>query len=293
VERDNLADMSVLRILIVDGNTRDTNARHIACGGMATGEFYAQVLRRLCREVATEIVHPADHARTPHKAIADFDGLVWTGSALNAYWPTPEVRSHIELARKAIQTSTPMFGSCWGLQITAIAAGGAVAPARNGREIGIARDIELTEAGMAHAMFSGKPARFDAIAVHRDEVVTRPAAMSVLAANAHSPVQAAEIAVGGGFWGTQYHPEYDLCEIAIVIRRYGDRLLQDGTFPSAAERDQTVNELSELGRDPGRSDLAAKYRVGPSVLDSGIHRREILNWLTLKVAPAASARARG
>jgi GMP synthase (glutamine-hydrolysing) len=283
----------VLRILIVDGNTRDTNALHVACGGAATGDFYAGVLRELSREVTTEIIHPADHARRLHSAVADYDGLVWTGSALNAYRPIPEVRSQVELARQVLGTSTPIFGSCWGLQITAIAAGGEVAPARNGREMGIARDIELTAEGRAHPMFSGKPARFDAIAVHADEIVTRPAAMRVLAANAHSPVQAAEIALGGGFWGTQYHPEYDLTEIAIVMRRYGDRLLGDGTFPSAAARDQTVSELSELGRDPARSDLAAKHRVGAAVLDAGIHCREILNWLTLRVAPAASARTRG
>jgi GMP synthase (glutamine-hydrolysing) len=167
-----------------------------------------------------------------------------------------------------------------------------VAPARNGREIGIARDIELTGEGHGHPMFSGKPARFNAIAVHADEVVTRPAAMRVLAANAHSPVQAAEIALGGGFWGTQYHPEYDLTEIAIVMRRYGDRLLEDGIFLSAAARDRTVSELSELGRDPDRSDLATKHRVDATVLDADIHRREIRNWLIDKVAPAASARAR-
>ena len=283
----------MLRILIVDGNTRDTNARHIACGGAATGDFYARVLRELSREVTTEIIHPADHARRLHSAVADYDGLVWTGSALNAYRPIPEVRSQVELARQVLGTWTPIFGSCWGLQITAIAAGGEVAPARNGREMGIARDIELTAEGRSHPMFSGKPARFDAIAVHADEVVTRPAAMRVLAANAHSPVQAAEIALGGGFWGTQYHPEYDLTEIAIVMRRYGDRLLADGTFPSAALRDQTVSELSELGRDPARSDLAAKHGVGAAVLDAGIHCREILNWLTLRVAPAAAARTRG
>src|SRR6185437_15882868 len=273
----------MLRILIVDGNTKDTNARHIACGGAATGDFYAAVLRKLSREVTTDIIHPADNPRLLHSAVADYDGLVWTGSALNAYRPIPEVRSQVELARQVLATSTPIFGSCWGLQITAIAAGGEVAPSRNGREIGVARDIELTDDGRAHPMFSGKPARFDAVAVHADEVVTRPAAMRVLAANAHSPVQAAEIALGGGFWGTQYHPEYSLTEVAIVMRRYGDRLLEDGTFPSAAARDQTVSELSELGRDHARSDLAAKHRVGDTVLDAGIHCREIHNWLTLRV----------
>lgn len=282
----------MLRILVVDGNTRETNVRHIACGGAATGDQYAQVLRKIFPELVTEIIHPADHASTTHTAVADFDGLVWTGSALNAYRLTPEVRSQVELARRSLETATPIFGSCWGLQITAIAAGGVVAPSRNGREIVVARDIELTEAGRAHPMFSGKPARFDAVAVHVDEIVTRPAAMRVLATNAHSPVQAAEIALGGGFWGTQYHPEYGLLDISVVMRRYGDRLLEDGTFPSAAARDQAINELSELGRDPTRSDLAAKYRLGASVLDAEIHRREIRNWLTLKVAPTASARTR-
>ena len=283
----------MLRILIVDGNTREVNARHIAFGGAATGDFYARVLRDISLEVSTEIVHPADHTGRMHVRLADFDGLIWTGSALNAYRPIPEVRSQIELARHALTTSIPTFGSCWGLQVTAIAAGGVVAPSRNGREIVVARDIELTETGLTHPMFRGKPPRFDAIAVHADEIVTRPAAMHVLASNAHSPVQAAEIALGGGFWGTQYHPEYDLQEIAVVMRRYGDRLVRDGTFPSAAAREQATSELSELGRDPARSDLAAKYGVGASVLDPAIRYREILNWLTIRVAPAAATRARG
>lgn len=282
----------MLRILVIDGNTRDVNARHIACGGLATGDFYARVLRRIFPDLTTEIVHPADGASTTHAALADFDGLIWTGSALNAYNPVPQVRSQIDLARKAFLTSVPMFGSCWGLQVAAIAAGGEVGRAHNGREIVIARDIELTQAGRNHPMFAGKPPRFDAIAVHGDEIVKRPATMRVLAANAHSPVQAAEITLGGGFWGTQYHPEYDLQEIAVVMRRYGDRLVQDGTFPSAAARDQATSELSELGRDPARSDLAVKYRVGPSVLDPAIRYREILNWLTTRVAPLAAARAR-
>lgn len=283
----------MLRILIIDGNTRDTNARHIACGGAATGDYYAQVLRQVWPDVSTDIIHPAARGSTLYSGLADFDGLIWTGSALHAYRFEPEVRSQIALARLAFETKVPMFGSCWGLQVATIAAGGEVGPARNGREIGIARGIELTAEGRAHPMFSGKPARFDAITVHRDEVVIRPAAMRVLAGNAHSPVQAAEITLGGGFWGTQYHPEYDLQEIAVVMRRYGDLLLEDITFGSPAARNRTISELSELGRDPGRGDLANRYRVGADVLDAGIHRREIHNWLTLKVIPAASARARG
>ena len=161
----------MLRILIVDGNTLETNTRHIACGGAATGENYAGVLRKIYPELDIEIIQPADHAGRIQVPISEFDGVVWTGSALNAWRLTPEVRSQVELARQALETSIPIFGSCWGLQITAIAAGGVVAPSRNGREIVVARDIELTDAGRGHPMFSGKTTRFDAVAVHADEVV--------------------------------------------------------------------------------------------------------------------------
>jgi GMP synthase (glutamine-hydrolysing) len=281
-----------MRLLVVDGNTQATNALHHACGGReTTAAFYAGVLRELDPDVVIDEIHPADDGLVI--GLGAYDGIVWTGSALNAWLDEPPVRRQIELMRAAFTTEVPVFGSCWGLQVATVAAGGAILPARNGRELGVAREITLGNAGRPHPMFAGKPTRFDAIAVHGDEVAGRPATMTVLAGNEHSSVQAAEIARGGGFWGTQYHPEYDLHEIATVMLRYGDRLLDDATFPDAAARDATVAELRALHQDPSRTDLAQRHGIGETVLDAPTRRREIGNWLDFLVRPAMSRRARG
>ena len=59
----------------------------------------------------------------------------------------PEVTRQIDLVRAALATGTPMFGSCWGLQVITAAAGGSVRKNPKGREIGFGRGIRLTEAG--------------------------------------------------------------------------------------------------------------------------------------------------
>lgn len=283
----------MLRILIIDGNPSWVNEKHIACGGLATGDFYAQALRKIYPDLTTDIIHPADSASPMTVGLEDFDGLIWTGSALHAYRFEREVRSQVELARQAFKTEVPVFGSCWGLQVTVTAAGGQVATCRNGRELPLAREISLTEAGLTHPMFTGKPPRFDALASHTDELLFWPREkMRVLASNAHSAVQAMDIPLGGGFWGTQYHPEYDFYQVAVVMRRYGAQLLDDMTYESPGKVNRIIDELTEVHEGSQRPELLKRYNF-PTILDAGIRSRELLNWLTLKVAPTASARTRG
>ena len=73
----------------------------------------------------------------------------------------PEVAKQIDLTRRAYRAQVPSFGSCWAAQIAVVAAGGQVQPNPNGREMGIARKIELTPAGRAHPMYEGKASVFD------------------------------------------------------------------------------------------------------------------------------------
>src|SRR3974390_3352541 len=76
----------------------------------------------------------------------------------------------------------------------------------HGRDFGFARRIELGEAGRRHPMFTGKPAVFEAITVHRDDIESLPA-HSVALANNDMGLQALELRHGRGiFWGVQYHP---------------------------------------------------------------------------------------
>src|SRR4029078_526096 len=145
----------------------------------------------------------------------------------------PEVMRQIELVRAALKTGTPIFGSCWGIQIITAAAGGSVRKNPKGREIGFGRGIRLTEAGRKHPMYVGKLDVFNAPTVHLDEVEALPAGSAllsrtaldeveavppgaaVLATNAMSDVQSVEIKYNGTVaWGVQYHPEYPLRELA-------------------------------------------------------------------------------
>src|SRR5258706_5518169 len=117
-----------LRLLVVDGNTQEADDRHVSFGGTRTGERYARVLKSLGNDIKCAVVHPAHGGGANMPAslqVKNYDGVAWTGSALNIYNDNPAVRSQIELSRAVFEAGVPQFGSCWGLQVAAVAAGGA------------------------------------------------------------------------------------------------------------------------------------------------------------------------
>ncbi len=278
--------MSQPRILVIDGNRAVTREAQVAAGGQPSGEGYAQVLQRLSR-VSCDIVRPADGEVRWARGVglADYDGAVITGSALNIYDGGAHIERQIELARAVFARALPFFGSCWGLQVAVAAAGGRVRPNPLGREFGFARRIELSATGRQHPMFAGKPHVFEAVTVHRDDVDQLPAGTQVLASN-EMGVQALELRLGAGtIWAVQYHPEYSYAEIAATTLRYADALLGEALFQNRAELEQFVAELRELMRDPHHRRLAWKHGLGPAMQDETLKLAELRNWLELQVTP--------
>src|SRR5262249_58046625 len=96
----------------------------------------------------------------------------------------PEIQRQIDLVRTVLAAGTPVFGSCWGLQLLMVAAGGSVRRNPKGREVGFGRAIRLTTAGREHPMFAGKGDSFEAVTVHLDEVETLAPGTSALPLNA-------------------------------------------------------------------------------------------------------------
>ena len=96
-----------------------------------------------------DIALPADEgANLPDPAgLAAYDGIVLTGSHLNIYDATPEIRRQVDLMRAVYASRTPAFGSCWGLQVAAVAAGGDVRLNPAGWEVGIARRLDPDRGG--------------------------------------------------------------------------------------------------------------------------------------------------
>src|SRR5436853_1790351 len=184
------------RLLVVEGNTAEMRGKQVDAGGRVMSEGYADLLRHLLPQAVVDICYPADPgANLPIGGLDGYDGVAITGSALNVYGGGPEIERQIELAREVLRAKTPLFGSCWGLQVVTVAAGGVVRANPKGREIGIARRIALTPAGRDHPMYAGKASVFDAVTVHLDEVETLAPGTTVLASNAQSYVQSVAIRV--------------------------------------------------------------------------------------------------
>ena len=278
--------MPAPRLLVIEGNTADGRALVKAAGGDAPSEGYANLLRDFLPQANVDICYPADPgANLPDACgLEGYDGVVITGSALHVYDRGPHIDPQIELARAVFDSSTPLFGSCWGLQVITTAAGGSVRRNPKGREIGFGRRIRLTSPGRGHPIFAGKDEVFDAVTIHLDEVETLAPNMHVLALNAFSAVQAAEVTVNGcTAWGVQYHPEYSLGEVAATVRRYGQILVDDGFFASLDALESYAQDLSALGADGTRRDIAWRLDIGRELLVEQERMREIANWVALQV----------
>ncbi len=284
-----------MRLLVVEGNPSPARESLITAGGVPGGRLYAEVLSGLTPDVAIDVIHPADAEPrlSPGTTLADYDGVVVSGSRLHVYDDTPAVGRQIALVRAALEAGVPMLGSCWGAQVATVAAGGRVAKSPRGREIGFARKIALTPAGRGSPLYDGKAAVFDSLAVHYDEITQVPAGAVVLAANGHAAVQALAFTWrGGGFFGVQYHPEFDLRHVARLVVNGTPAMLEQGFFADAAAARAYAATLETLHADPARRDLAWRLGIDDDVLDAGYRRLEIRNWVERVVRPMMAARRR-
>jgi GMP synthase (glutamine-hydrolysing) len=288
--------MPAPRLLVIEGNSPQTMREHIDAGGIAASEGYAALLRELLPQAHVDICYPADPSASlpPTQALEGYDGIAITGSGLHVYNGGAEVVRQIELVRAAFDAGTPIFGSCWGLQVITVAAGGSVRKNPHGREIGFGRGIRLTDAGRKHPMYVGKNEVFNAPTVHLDEVETVAPGTTLLASNAMSQVQSAEIRRGRSVaWAVQYHPEYPLRELAVIVRRIGTRLIGEGFFADAREMRDFAGDLDALDRDPSSKRLAWRHGVSSNVLDKRLRTGEIANWIEFQVLPTRAKRGRG
>ncbi|HEX3441879.1 MAG TPA: type 1 glutamine amidotransferase, partial [Pseudolabrys sp.] len=191
-------------------------------------------------------------------------------------------------------SGTPIFGSCWGLQLLMTAAGGSVRRNPKGREIGFGRGIRLTESGRKHPMYAGKLDVFNAPTVHLDEVEVLAPGSTVLASNAVSEIQSVEVKTPGSTaWAVQYHPEYPLREIATIVRRIGTRLISEGFFLDAADINEFAGELDALDKNPDDKRLAWRHGISKNVLDKKLRVSEVANWIEFQVLPMRVKRGRG
>lgn len=281
------------RILIFDGAPARSQQVIATHGGQTNTEMFERALSLHGVGLEYSSLNVADGERLPQGVgLADFDGIVITGSPFSVYKARPEVTRQIELAREAFGTGVPMYGSCWGLQLMTAGLGGVVRRNPEGREIGIARNIAPNDAGSGHFLFSGKARAFDALCTHEDDVETLPPDAVALASNSVSPVQAIDISRRAShFVGVQYHPEHTFATTAAIIEAREERLVAEGFAQSIDGLRTVIADLRTLGSEPGRRDVAWRIGVDKQVLDPRLRTAELGNWLRARVLPRRAERA--
>ena len=270
---------SALRILIVNCYPRASRENFDRSDVGHPHDLFRAFLAGEAPNATTELAFIADpdFALPAGATIDDFDAFMWTGSDLTAYHvDDPRVAPQLALARELLDARKPCWGSCWGIQLASLVAGGEVAVNPRGREWGIARGIHLTPDAVSSPMHEGKPSSFDAFIMHLDEVTQLPSATALLATNDHTRVQAAVI---GTFWATQYHPEYDLLEMGRLIAARATALVREGFFPDEAAVGRYAAAMKELAARPDAAELRTELGVGDDLIDPQIRQVELRNWL--------------
>lgn len=255
-------------------------------GLQSTAGIYAKSIHAHFSELEIDILCAADEggALPTGRALHDYDAMVISGSSLHAYNREPEVTRQLDTLHAVSEIGLPILGSCWGLQIAAVAAGGEVIHNPRGREVGIARKVVRNEAGKRHAFLSKRPDSFDAPCIHYDEVSRLPANATLLASNAHSKVQAAIIPLRKSeIWAVQYHPEFDLPHLGQLYRLYEADMLAQGFFKSPEDLADFADKLSQLSDQPAPMDLAWQLGVDHDILNPVARRSEILAFIEHRV----------
>ncbi len=280
---------NALKICILNGYPRASRDNFDLAGVGHPHDFFIDFLKRYVPQSIVDVLYVADAATSLPTGIglASYDGYIWTGSDLTIYHEDDDrVIRQIELAREIYRVGIPSYGSCWGIQMAAVAAGGEVAKNPKGREWGVARRITLTADGRRSSLLKGKPDVYDGFIMHLDEVTRLPSGATVLATNEHTRVQALEVRHAEGlFWANQYHPEYNLQEMARLIAARAEPLVAEGFFDDTAQVGRHVSDMQALYDRPDSSELREKLAIGDDILKADIREQEMRNWLDFLVLP--------
>ena len=240
--------MSILKLLIVEGNTKEENSNFNKAGCVPQSENFKQHVKMFEPNCEINIVEPGDDSAIS-KIIASlkkYDGIILTGSTLRIDDFSNEIKKHIDFVKTCFKHEKKIFAACWGLQITVNAAGGKCRVAPSGPHVGIAYDIELTNEGKKHKLYSSKPHKFTTPAFNYDEVEIPPNNAVVLASNKINKFEALHFTVGNSeIWGLQYHPEIPYDYMIKLIKHRSKKLINNKSFKNETEINQHISLIEK------------------------------------------------
>jgi len=238
--------MNNLKLLIVEGNTKEENINFNKAGCVPQSENFKHHIQKIEAGSEIDIVEPLNDNSISKiiSSLKKYDGIVLTGSTLRILDTSKEVKKHIEFAKACFKHDKKFFAACWGLQITVTAAGGKCRVAPEGVHVGIAYDIELTNEGKKHKLYSSKPHKFTTPAFNYDEVETPPNNAVLLASNKINKFEALHFTVGKSeIWGLQYHPEIPYDYMIKLIKHRSQALIEKNVFKNKNEINKHIDSI--------------------------------------------------
>jgi len=143
------------------------------------------------------------------------------------------------LVRRWIDEGRPLFGSCWGHHLLAVALGGSVVTDEASEEVGTF-DIHLTPAGAADSLLVDMPSRFKGQLGHHDRIERLPEGAIELAFSDRCRNQMLRL-VDRPVYGTQFHPEMTDGDLRERLGMYSDEYLQPHETESSTSAAPSVS----------------------------------------------------
>ncbi len=230
--------MSDSNILIIEGNNTKDSEVFIKAAGSTAADNLKDLILNLQTNSNIKIINPTNYKETNEalQNINNFDGIIFTGGAMRINDMTDEIKKHINFATNCFKHNKKILAICWGLQICSVAAGGKVAPAKNGAHIGIASDVKINNEGKDNLIYRNKKNVFTTPAFNFDEVVEIPDGATLLASDKVNKVMGIYFKVGGSeIWGLQYHPDYKYQQMISLSNARKDSLLNNKVFNNENE----------------------------------------------------------
>ena len=201
-----------LNVLIVEGNNPKDSEIFVRAAKASCSENLKNVILKLEPSLNVTIINPVNDNET-NKALKNmnhYNGIIFSGGAMRLNDMTDEIKKHINFASKCFKHNNKILAICWGLQVCSTAAGGKVAPGKNGAHIGIATEVEINEDGKKNPIYKNKKIKFNTPAFNFDEVCELPEGATLLASDKVNNIMGAYFkSANSEVWGLQYHPDYE------------------------------------------------------------------------------------
>tara|TARA_B100000767_G_scaffold204428_1_gene191269 strand:- start:37 stop:831 length:795 start_codon:yes stop_codon:yes gene_type:complete len=240
--------MKNINILVVEGNIPEDTEVFVRAAGASASDNIKNLVLKLDPSSNIKIINPDRDEETTEalENMTNYDGIIFTGGAMRLNDMNDIIKKHINFASNCFRYDNKILAICWGLQVCSTAAGGEVAPGKNGAHIGIASDVEIHEEGMKNLIYKNKKIKFNTPAYNFDEVCKIPNGATLLSSDKVNKVMGLYFKSGNSeIWGLQYHPDYEYQQMINLANERKDRMINNKNFKNEDAFKDHMNYISE------------------------------------------------